>query len=103
MFKAKDFQRKATGYITQIGIYSFIQHLKGQNSERITQQCLINIIDRAETTLYALFCSKCLTKFQYNTMKPNRSQVQLNYLYFVPETNQVGSDVYCSYLAGILF
>lgn len=89
MFKQKDFQQNVSNYMKQMGIYSHIHKLEGYKSETITQKCLLNIVDQVETTLYDLFRSKHLTKFQYNCMDINRAQVQLNYLYFVPETDKV--------------
>ena len=88
-YRAKDFHQKAGTYMTRMGIYSLIRTLNGHYPEHITQNCLANIVDRVETTLYDLYRSGSLTEFQLTCMDLSRAQVQLNYLYFVPETGLV--------------
>ena len=88
-YRANDFHRKAAFYMAQIGIYSLIRKLNGRHPEHITQSCLINIVDRVETTLDDLYRSGSLNEFKLTCMELDRAQVQLNYLYFVPETGLV--------------
>ena len=88
-YRAKDFHQKAETYMTQMGIYSLIRKLNGRYPEQITQNCLADIVDRVETTLDDLDRSGSLTEFQLTCMDLSRAQVQLNYLYFVPETGLV--------------
>jgi hypothetical protein len=88
-YQANDFRRKAANYMSQMDIYSLIRKLNGRNPKHITQNCLLNIVNRVETTLDDLCRSKSLTEFQHTCMNPSRAQVQLNYLYFVPETDKV--------------
>ena len=75
--------------MTQMCIYSLIRKLNGRYLERITQNCLANIVDRVETTLDDLYPSGSLAEFRLTCMDLSRAQVQLNYLYFVPETGLV--------------
>jgi hypothetical protein len=86
---AKDFHRKAAAYMTQMGIYSLVRKLNGRYPEHITQNCLANIVERVKTTLDDLYRSGSLTQFQLTCMDLSRAQVQLNYLYFVPDTAMV--------------
>src|SRR5690349_1347713 len=51
MFKAKDFQRTSSNYMTQMGIYTLIEKLNGRNPELITQKCLGNIVNQIQTML----------------------------------------------------
>ena len=88
-YPAKDFHRKAAAYMAQMGIYSLIRKLNGRHPEHITQNCLANIVDRVETTLDELYRCGSLTEFQLTCMDRGRAQVQLNYLYFVPDTDLV--------------
>jgi hypothetical protein len=89
IFRKEDFQRQASNYMKQMGIYSLIQHLNGRYPEAITQECLVHIIHRVETTLNELVDTKNLNNIQFTMMDINRRQIQLNYLYFVPETDKV--------------
>ena len=86
---AKDFHRKAAAYMTQMGIYSLVRKLTGPYAEHITQNCLANIVERVKTTLDDLYRSGSLTEFQLTCMDLGRADVQLNYLYFVPDTAMV--------------
>ena len=88
-YRAKDFHRKAGTYMRQMGIYSLIRKLSGRYPEHITQNCLANIVERVKTTLDDLYRSRSLTEFQLTCMDLGRAQVQLNYLYFVPDTDMV--------------
>lgn len=88
-FQAKYFHRKASIYMKKMRVYSVIQQLNGPYPEIITQRCLANIVDRVETTLDDLYNSKCLSNVQHAMMDIQRAQVQLNYLYFVPEIYKV--------------
>ena len=85
----KDFHRKASAYMRRMGIYSLVRKLNGRYPEHITQTCLLNIVERVETTLDDLHRSGSLTVFQVTSMDFIRAQVQLNYLYFVPDTGLV--------------
>jgi hypothetical protein len=50
---------------------------------------LADTVRRVETTLKELLCCKLITDPHYLVMHPNRMQVQMNYLYFVPSTHRV--------------
>jgi hypothetical protein len=89
MYRVKDFHRKAAAYMTQMGMYSLVRKLTGPYPEHITQNCLLNIVERVKTTLDDLYRSGSLNEFQLTCMDLCRAQVQLNYLYFVPEIGLV--------------
>ena len=91
MFKTEQFQQATSEYTRKMKIYSLIRKLNGQNPQWITQNCLANIVTKVETTLDDLFESKCLNMVQLTCMELERSQVQLNYLYFVPDNDTVCS------------
>ena len=86
---AKDFHRRGAACMRRMGIYSLVRKLNGRYPEHITQTCLLNIVERVETTLDDLHHSGSLTVFQVTCMDLSRADVQLNYLYFVPETDRV--------------
>lgn len=87
-YPASDFKRKSFRYIKQSGIYKCIGEINEINP-KVSQKCLTNIVEQVEHTLNDLLCSKIITARQYVHMHMNRSIVQLNYLYFVPDTEQV--------------
>jgi len=87
-YPASDFKRKSFEYIRQSSIYKFIEKINEMNPI-VSQTCLTNIVEQVEHTLEDLLCSKLITARQYIHMRVNRSYVQLNYLYFVPDTDQV--------------
>jgi hypothetical protein len=51
---------------------------------------LADVVGRIETTLKELLICKLITDQQYVLMYPNRLSVQMNYLYFVPDTDKEG-------------
>ena len=87
-YSAKEFQRKASNYIKQSIIYKFINEVNQVNPE-VSRKCLNNIVQEVDTTLNMLLHSKSITNRQHVLMHPKRSMIQLNYLYFVPDTYEV--------------
>ena len=49
----------------------------------------MNIIERVQTTFNDLLCSRRMTYQQYEHMRLNRSDVELNYLFFVLHIQKV--------------
>jgi len=85
---ANEFQEKSAKYIHEMGIYMFIDNVNPRNPI-VSQHCLKTIMKQVERTLKDLFSSKSISHRQYILMHPNLSCVQLNYLYFVPDTSKV--------------
>ena len=54
----------------------------------VCHKYLIKVIEQVQTTLDDLFCSDCIAQRQYNQMCICRSQVELNYLFFVLDEKQ---------------
>lgn len=50
-------------------------------------------VGRIETTLKELLCCRIISDQQYVLMHPSRLSVQMNYLYFVPDTDKKGVPV----------
>ena len=89
-YPASEFERKSSEYLQQRGdTYSLVQKINTTNSD-VSQQCLVDIVRRVETTLNELLCCKLITDQQYVLMHPHRFDVRLNYLYFVPDTGKEG-------------
>ncbi len=89
-YPAGEFDRKSSEYLQQRGdTYSLVQKINTTRPD-VSQQCLTDIVRRVETTLKELLCCKLITDQQYTLMHPSRSDVQLNYLYFVPDTDKEG-------------
>lgn len=92
-YSASQFERKSSAYLQQKSeIYRLVQTIDATNLVG-SQHCLADMVRRVETTLKELLCCKLITDPQYRAMHPNRIQVQMNYLYFVPSTHRV-----CIYL-----
>ena len=89
MFHVKDFQRASNSYMAYMGAYILIRKLNGRNPELMTQTCLASIVDLVQTTLDDLYQLKCLNVVEHTLMSLERAQVQLNYLYFVPDNEKV--------------
>ena len=87
-YPAEDFKRKSFEYIKRSGIYKLIGKV-AETNPKVSQTCLANIVEQVEQTLKDLLRSKLITVGQYLRMRLNRSYVQLNYLHFVPDTDQV--------------
>ena len=89
-YPASEFERKSSEYLQQqSATYTLVQKINPTNPE-VSQQCLIDIVGQVETTLTDFLGCKLITDRHYILMHPNRSAVQMNYLYFVPNTHQVG-------------
>ena len=85
-----EFERKSSEYLQQRDdTYRLIQNIN-TTSPDVSQQCLTDIVRRVETTLKELLCCKLITDQQYALMRPHRSDVQLNYFYFVSDTDKEG-------------
>lgn len=91
MFKTNYFQQLSASYIADKETYCLVQKLTGQNPETLTQQCLMAIVHRVETTLSDLNRAGYLNSVQYTRLMSNRSVIQMHYLYFVPDQSEVGS------------
>ena len=91
MFPAKDFQRASVRYMSYMGVYLLVQKLNGTRPELITQTYLLSIVDQVQTMVDDLYQSQCLNIVQHTAMSVERSQVQLNYLYFVPDNEKVNA------------
>ena len=89
-YPASEFERKSAKYLQEHrATYTLVQKLDPTNPE-VSQQCVAVIVGRVETTLRDLLGSQLITDRHYILMHPHRSTVQMNYLYFVPDTHQVG-------------
>jgi hypothetical protein len=89
LFTQRYFQHKASKYMRKMQVDSRVRKLTGRCPERTTQRCLLQIVDRVETTFDQMHQKLCLNAVQRAVMDVRRRQVQLNYLYFVPDTTQV--------------
>lgn len=94
-YPAEDFKRKSFEYIKRSGIYQWMGKIN-QTNPKASQTRLAKIVEQVEQTLKDLLCSKSITAGQYLHMRLNRSYVQLNYLHFVPDTDQVLIDHFSS-------
>ena len=56
----------------------------------LCQEYLLKVIEQVQTTVNDLFCSHDITQRQYDQIRINRSEVELNYLVFVLDTKKVG-------------
>ena len=89
-YPAREFERKSSEYLQQRGdTYRLVQNINTVSPD-VSQQCLTDIVRRVETTLKELLCCKLITDQQYAWMHPSRSDVRLNYLCFVPDTQKEG-------------
>jgi hypothetical protein len=89
MYPASEFEQKSSAYLQQKSeTYRLVQTIDAINPVA-SQHCLADTVRRVETTLKELLCCKLITDPHYLVMHPNRMQVQMNYLYFVPNTHRV--------------
>lgn len=89
-YPANEFERKSGEYLQQKRhVYSLVQAVDSTNPE-VSQRCLADIVSQVETTLKDLLDAKFIADRHYVLMYTNRLYVQMNYLYFVPDTHQVG-------------
>ncbi|CAF1049518.1 unnamed protein product [Rotaria sordida] len=90
IFLAKKFQKKSLDFMLQTGAYLCVQELDDEEKQKhVSQEYLASIVHRVETTLKNLLDSKSISEVQYTMMNVNRSLVRLNYLYFVPSTDEM--------------
>ena len=88
-YPASEFERKSSEYLQQKrDVYKVVQKIDPTNPE-VSQQCLADIMDQVETTLKDFLDSKLITDRHYVFMHTSRLYVQMNYLFFVPNTHQV--------------
>lgn len=89
-YPASDFERKSCEYLQQKRhVYTLVQAIDPTNPE-VSQRCLADIVNQVATTLKDLLDAKFITDRHYVLMYTSRLYVQMNYLYFVPDTHQVG-------------
>ena len=88
-FRSSVFERQSLEYIQQIHIYKFIGKIN-PSRPLLCQEYLLKVIEQVQTTVDDLFCSHGITQRQYDQIRINRSEVELNYLVFVLDTKEVG-------------
>ncbi|CAF4558298.1 unnamed protein product [Rotaria sp. Silwood2] len=86
------FYNKVKQFMYQNKSYSIIFQLS-RSSPTVSQNHLAKMVERIETTLNNLLCSKSINERQYMAMKIDRSTVRMNYLYFVSDTHKEGIPV----------
>ena len=87
-YRPSDLERKSSDYVQQTSMYTFFQKISVAQPT-VSHECLMNIIERVQTTFNDLLCSKCITYQQYEHMHLHRSDVELSYLFFVVHIEKV--------------
>ncbi|CAF4303229.1 unnamed protein product, partial [Rotaria sordida] len=82
-----DFYNKVNEFMNQTSSYSFVFKLS-RSYPTASQNRLVKIVERVETTLNNLLHSKSITEAQHMTMKIDRSTVRMHYLNFVSDTHK---------------
>jgi len=89
-------------HITQTGAYSLVEELNDTNPNCV-QQNLDNIVKQVTSLLNDLLERQCLTDIQVQQMKIERSMVQMDYLYFLPDARQVGIIFFRFFIDGYMY
>ncbi|CAF3316270.1 unnamed protein product [Rotaria sp. Silwood2] len=82
-----EMDEKVSKHMTQTGAYSLIQELNETNPIYV-QQHLNKGVEQVTSLLNDLLERQCLTNIQVQQMSVQRSIVQMDYLYFLPDAHQ---------------
>ncbi len=88
MCEKKEMDEKVSQHMIRTGAYSLIQELNETNSNYV-QQHLNKIVEQVTLLLNDLHTRQCLTDIQVQQMSIERSLVQMDYLYYLPDAHQV--------------
>ncbi|CAF1441177.1 unnamed protein product [Rotaria sordida] len=88
--KKYEMNDKISQHMNRTGAYSLIQEFNETISNYIEQH-LNNSVEKVTLLLNDLFERQCLTSIQVQQMDVQRSMVQMDYLYFLPDAHQ--SDI----------
>jgi hypothetical protein len=97
-----EMDKKVSEHIIQTGAYSLVEELNDTNPNCV-QQNLDNIVKQVTSLLNDLLERQCLTDIQVQQMKIERSMVQMDYLYFLPDARQVGIIFFRFFIDGYMY
>ena len=83
------FERNAILFIIETKAYKIIEMVDQRRYDEQERQCVIDIINRFNTALESMVQMKRLSSEQLSKMQVKQSNVELPYLYFLPDIHPV--------------
>ena len=92
------FERDTVRFIIGSKAYKIIEMVDERRYDAQERQCVIDIINRFNTALESMVQMKRLSSEQMSKMQAKQSNVELPYLYFLPDIHQVSPLFFLSWI-----